>query len=388
MTSVVMGPYASQILGDLGADVIKVEPPDGDTTRKLTPAKNQGMGHVFLNLNRNKRSVVLDLKKPDGLAALMRLAKDADAIIYNVRPNAMARLGITYEKLAAANPKLISLSLVGYGQDGPYAADPAYEDLIQGLTAVPSLLAEAGAEVPHYVPLAFNDRSVGLHAVIALLAAICRRERTGKGQDIQIPMFETMVQATLTEHMGGMTFEPQNGPPGYRRTLSKERRPYRTRDGYICVIVYNDRHWRSFLDLVGKSDLFDTDPRFADIGARTNHADELYAVVAEAIGTRTTAEWLEALRAADVPVAPLHTLASVFTDPHLAETGFFQMVDHPSEGRIRQIDIFSKWSESPPSIRRHAPRLGEHSIEVLLEAGLSRETIEQMIANSVTAQPN
>ena len=384
MTSVLMGPYATQILADFGADVIKVESPTGDTTRQIPPKRNPGMGYVFLHLNRNKRSLVLDLKQPEGLAALLKLAQGADLLVYNVRPKAMARLGLSHDRLAALNPKIITISLVGFGQDGPYAARPAYEDLIQGLIGLPSMLVEAGSETPHFVPLSISDRAVGLNAAIAMVSALYRRDRSGRGQEIQIPMLETMAQFTLGEHMGGLTFEPPLGPPGYARTLNPERRPFATRDGYICVIVYTDKHWRAFLELIGEPGRMQTDPRLRDISARTVHSSASYALIGEALRKRSTAEWMEALGKADIPAAPMNTLDSLVNDPHLAAAGFFQVNEHPSEGKIREMSVPSKWSESPPTLRRPAPRLGEHSAEILREAGYTDEHIERMAASRAT----
>lgn len=387
MTSVVMGPYATQILGDYGADVIKVESPYGDTTRRILPSRSPDMGSMFLHLNRNKKSVVLDLKHPDGLAAFMKLAETADVVVYNVRPRAMARLGITYETLSAVNPKIIVLGLVGFNEAGPYAGKPVYEDLIQGATAVPSMLVAAGSQAPHYVPVSFNDRAVGLHGAVAILTALLYRERTGRGQDIQLPMFETMAQFSLGDHIGGMTFEPQMGPVGSRRTLNKERRPYATKDGFICVIVYTDNQWRSFMDVIGRRKEFDEDPRLQDLGARMHHSSELYAMVADALTGRTTAEWLSVLDAADVPAMPMHTIESAINDPHLEKTGLFSVTEHPSEGKIRQMLVPSQWSETPPAIRQAVPRLGQHSVEILQKAGFSQQQIDRMIEQKVTAVP-
>lgn len=386
MTSVVMGPYATQILGDMGADIVKIESPGGDTTRKVPPMRNPDMGSVFLHMNRNKRSVVLDLKQPDALQALMKLAETADVLIYNVRPRAMARLGITHEKLAEVNPRIITVALVGFGQDGPYAADPAYEDLIQGLTAVPSMLVAAGSETPHYVPLSFNDRAVGLNAAIAVLGALLHRTQSGVGQAIEIPMFETMVQAAYGDHMGGLSFEPPQGPPGYMRQLNRQRRPHATKDGHVCVIVYTDKHWDTFLTLIGREDL-KSDPRLRDIGSRTQHAETIYAIIDAEMRNRTTAEWIRVLKEGDIPVAPVHTLESLLHDPHLEATGFFRTVEHPSEGTIRQMAPPQKWSRTPPSVQRHAPRLGEHSVELLREAGVDEATLERMLAARATVQP-
>jgi crotonobetainyl-CoA:carnitine CoA-transferase CaiB-like acyl-CoA transferase len=385
MTSVLMGPYATQILGDYGADVIKIESFVGDTTRQIPPMRNAKMGYAFLHLNRNKRSLVLDLKKPEGVTALLKLAGIADLLVYNVRPQAMARLGLNHERLAVANPRIISVGLMGFGQDGPYAPNPAYEDLIQGLTALPSMLTAAGAERPVFAPVSISDRAVGLNAAIAMVSALYRRDRSGRGQEIRIPMFETMAQFTLGDHMAGQSFEPPLGAPGYPRTLTKERRPFATRDGYICVIVYNDKQWTSFFKLIGRTELM-ADPRLKDLRGRTENTPYAYGLVAEALKTRTTAEWLDILRSADIPAAPLHTLESLVDDPHLKAVGLFQTVEHPSEGTLRQIGIPSTWSESRPTIRRQAPRLGEHSGEVLREAGFSDEQIKAMIEGKVTLQ--
>jgi crotonobetainyl-CoA:carnitine CoA-transferase CaiB-like acyl-CoA transferase len=386
MSSVVMGPFATQVLGDLGADVIKVEPPSGDTTRHVTPMRNPNMGWVFLHANRNKRSIVLDLKAETGKAALLRILAGADALVTNVRTRALKRLGLDYETLSAINPRLIVLNLVGYGEDGPYEGRPAYEDLIQGATSLPSLLVLAGSETPHYVPMALNDRAVGMTSAVSLLAAVLYRDRTGQGQQITVPMFETMAQWVLGDHMGGRTFEPPLGPAGYKRTLTKERRPYPTKDGLICSIIYTDKHWEAFMGLIGREEVFRSDPRFANIGTRTDNAHDLYAYVSQAMAERTTAEWLQALLDADIPVTPLNTLDSLIDDEHLNAKDYLPVVEHPTEGAIRQVGIASDWSRSPPTIRRHPPRLGEHSVEILREAGLSEAEIQAMVETRATIQ--
>jgi crotonobetainyl-CoA:carnitine CoA-transferase CaiB-like acyl-CoA transferase len=386
MSAVVMGPFAAQVLGDLGADVIKVEPHAGDTTRHVTPMRSKNMGWVYLHANRNKRSLVLNLKDPEGKAAFLRLAEISDALITNVRPAALERLGLGWETLHQVNPRLIVLNLVGYGAGGPYDGRPVYEDLIQGVTALPSLLVQAGSEEPHYVPLAMNDRATGLSSAVALLAAVIYRAKSGRGQQIEVPMFETMAQWVLGDHMGGKTFEPPLGPAGYKRTLNKERRPYKTSDGMICTIIYTDKHWAAFMDLIGEVETFRRDPRFASISTRTDHSHDLYAWVAREMTQRTTAEWVAALLAADVPVAPLHDLDSLMEDEHLAAIDYLPLVEHPTEGSVREIRVPSTWSESQPEVRRHAPQLGEHSVEVLREAGLSEEQIAALVARGVTVQ--
>jgi crotonobetainyl-CoA:carnitine CoA-transferase CaiB-like acyl-CoA transferase len=384
MTSVFMGPYATQILGDFGADVIKVEAPKGDSTRAMGPMRNRGMGYVFLNLNRNKRSVVLDLKKPEGLRALYRLAGSADVLVSNVRPRALAKLGVSVAELRRQNARIVVATLVGFAQDGPYAHRPAFDDLIQGLTAVPSMLVDSGAEHPIYVPLAFNDLAVGGYACSAILAALYKCSRTGRGVDIEIPMFETMAQATLLQHMAGLTFDPPQGPPGYRRMLTAERRPFATRDGFVCIVVYTDDQWRRFLSLIGQDPRIELDPRLRDIAARTLNAAELNIMIGAELKQRTTSEWLELLDRHDIPYSPLHTLETLFQDPHLRATSFFRTVQHPSEGPITDMAIPGAWSGYRPRVRHLAPRLGEHSGEILAEAGYSPEEIDQLVASGAS----
>ncbi|MGH8675858.1 MAG: CaiB/BaiF CoA transferase family protein [Burkholderiales bacterium] len=379
LTTVVMGPYATQILADFGADVVKLEPPEGDVMRHAAPMRSPGMGHIFLNANRNKRSIVLDLKKDEGRTACLALAKNADVLVYNIRPQAMARLNLGYEDVRAVNPRILYVGAFGYSQRGPYAAKAAYDDLIQGAVGLPWLLRQSGAESPRYAPATIADRSVGLHIVNAVCAALYRREKTGHGQRVDVPMFESLLQTVLGEHMGGYTFEPQTGDPGYPRMLAKSRRPYETRDGYVCVLVYNDKQWRAFFELIGRPDLL-SDPSFATQEARSRDFEPAYALVAAEMKKRTTAEWIAALEAADIPVQRMNSLADIVADPHLAAIGYFRPVEHPSEGRIKSMAVPSEWSESKPEFRRHAPRLGEHTREVLREAGYDTATIEQLIA--------
>jgi crotonobetainyl-CoA:carnitine CoA-transferase CaiB-like acyl-CoA transferase len=378
LTTVVMGPYATQILGDLGADVVKVESPEGDVMRHNAPMRSKGMGHIFLNANRNKRSAVLDLKMEGGRAACLALAKVADVLVYNIRPQAMARLGLSYEEVRAANPRLIYVGGFGYSQRGPYAAKAAYDDLIQGAAGLPWLAKEAGGETPRYVPAIVADRSVGLHIANAVCAALYRREKSGVGQRVDVPMFESLLQSVLGEHLGGYTFLPQQGKPGYARMLAKERRPYETKDGYVCVLVYNDKQWRAFFDLIGRPELI-ADPRYATPEARSRDFEGANALVAAEMKKRSTADWVAALEKADIPVQRMNSLTDIVEDPHLAAIGYFRTVEHPSEGSIRSMAAPSEWSESPPEYRRHAPRHGEHTREVLREAGLADTEIERLV---------
>jgi crotonobetainyl-CoA:carnitine CoA-transferase CaiB-like acyl-CoA transferase len=380
LTTVVMGPYATQILADFGADVIKVEPPEGDVMRHAAPMRSPGMGHIFLNANRNKRSIALDLKKDAAREACLALAKRSDVLVYNIRPQAMARLKLSYEEVSAVNPRIVYVGAFGYSQRGPYAAKAAYDDLIQGATGMPWLSRESGAETPRYTPATIADRSVGLHVVNAVCAALYRREKSGKGQRVDVPMFESLLQTVLGEHMGGYTFEPQTGDPGYARMLAKERRPYETKDGYVCVLVYNDKQWRAFFQMIGRPELL-ADPRFATQEARSRDFESAYRLVAGEMAKRTTSECIAMLERADIPVQRMNTLKEIVEDPHLGAIGYFRPVEHPSEGRIKSMAVPSEWSESKPEYRRHAPRLGEHTREVLREAGYDENAIAALLAS-------
>jgi crotonobetainyl-CoA:carnitine CoA-transferase CaiB-like acyl-CoA transferase len=385
LTSVLMGPFATQLLADMGADVIKIEPPTGDTVRGIGPMRNLGMGSNFLHVNRNKRSLVLNLKNPEGLETFLKLVETADVVVYNIRPQAMARLGIDYERLKVINPRIIYAGLYGYSEKGPYAGKPAYDDLIQGVAAIPSLMSKASGGEPRYVPLAMADRTVGLMACNAILAAVVSRYQTGVGQSVEVPMFETLTQYVLGEHMSGASYDPPLGPTGYARLLVKERRPYRTLDGYLCVLIYTDRHWEKFLDLMGRAELFKEDPRFANIGARSIHINDLYAMVAQAMSTDTSQNWIERLDQADIPCMLMHDVDSLLKDPHLLAVGMLQHVEHPSEGRMLEIGVPFSFSGSPGlSVQKPAPQLGEHSVQVLTEAGFDCKAIEVLQMSGAT----
>ena len=385
LTTVVMGPYATQILADFGADVVKIEPPEGDIMRQNAPYRSAGMGHIFMNANRNKRSVVLDLKQPAGRDACLALAKTADVLVYNIRPQAMARLKLGYEDLERVNPRLLYVGAFGYSQRGPYAAKAAYDDLIQGAVGLPWLFQAAGGTSPRYLPAIVADRATGLHVVNAVCAGLYWREKSGKGQRIDVPMFESLLQLVLGEHLAGRTYDPPQGELGYGRMLAPGRAPYQTKDGYICVLVYNDKQWRVFFDLIGRPELL-KDPRYATPEARSRYFEGANALVAEEMKKRTTDEWIAALEKADIPVQRMNSLQDLLDDPHLAAIGYFSTREHPSEGRIKSMAVPSEWSESPPEYRRHAPRHGEHTREVLREAGLAEAEIERMIAGGVAIE--
>ena len=384
LTTVVLGPFATQLLADLGADVVKVESPEGDVLRNIAPMRHAGMGHIFLHHNRNKRSIVLDLKKPAGRDALLRIAQKSDALLHNARPQSMQRLKLSYEDVAAVNPRIVYVGAYGYGEGGRRAGQPAYDDLIQGVSGLPWMTHAAGADRPRYVPTAITDRITGLAMVNAVTTALLCRERTGTGQAVEVPMYETVAHMVLGDHLCGRTFDPPVEPLRYERMLGSHRVPYATKDGYICVLVYNDRHWRSFFRLVGREEMLEKDPRFASQTARSQNINEVYAFVAERMAERTSAEWLKLLMEADIPVAPLNSVEDVVGDPHLADAGFFRMIDHPTEGRLRMMATPSAWSKTPPGELKPAPRLGEHSVEILKEAGYSEKEIEKLVAGGVT----
>lgn len=388
LTNMLMAPYTTQILGDMGADVIKVEAPEGDPIRNIGPFRNPGMGPIFLNTNRSKRSIVLNLKTKEGMAAAKDLLRDADALIYNRRPKVMERLGLSYEVVSKINPRIVYAGLFGYGQDGPYAAKPAFDDLIQGAVAIPSFAQIAsGGGAPVYSPAAVVDRCVGLWAVGQIMGALFHQARHDEGQRLDLPMFEMMASFILGEHFSGETYDPPIGGLGYARILSKDRRPYQTADGFVCVMIYTDRHWKAWFDAMGTPEVLHNDPRFASMTSRTENIDSIYAELAETLTTRTTREWLELFDKADIPAMPLNTPESLLTDPHLQAVGFFHNVTHPSEGPLKDMAVPATWSRTQPGPTRLAPRLGEHSREILTEIGVPLDRIEAMFAAGSTAGP-
>ncbi|GKS89781.1 CoA transferase [Acidovorax sp. SUPP2539] len=386
LTSVIMGPFATQILAQLGAEVIKVETPDGDNMRHVGPMRHPGMGHIFLHANAGKRSIALDLKHPEGREAALRLAERCDVLISNVRPQALARLGLDPASVAACNPRLIHVSCCGFDQEGPDAARPAYDDLIQGATGIPWLMQRYGAPEPAYAPTTLSDRVTGLHAVYAVTAALYAREKTGQGQAIVVPMFEAMAQFILGDHMAGLTFEPPQGEAGYARLLTTHRKPYATADGMLCVLIYNDKHWRSFfaaIGEIGEAQGLAQDPRFATHGARAANIDAVYAEVARILRTRTTAQWQALLDAADVPHMPMNSPADLLTNPQLRATGFLHDSVHPTEGPMHAMAHPTRWSATPPPrTLSPAPQLGEHTRALLAEAGYTPTQIDALLTQN------
>jgi len=375
LTSVVMGPYATQILGDYGADVIKIEPPRGDVMRQSGPMKSPNMGHFYLTTNRNKRSLVLDLKKEKAKNVLLQLASKADVLVYNSRPQSMARLGLSYEEIYAVSPNIIYVGAYGFSQKGPYADRPAYDDLIQGMCAIPWLNHKYSGQAPRYAPLVLVDRMLGLQLCNAITSALFARSRTGKGQKVDVPMFEGMLSVVLGEHLAGKLFDPPQGEAGYQRSIARDRRPYETKDGYICVLIYNDKQWSSFFQVIAQPEIMLEDPRFSSQGNRLANIDYVYGFLSQVLRTRKTKEWIVLLNDADIPAAEMLSIDEILTDEHLKATGFFNYVNHPTEGTMVNMSVSTEWSETSPTKNLHAPNLGENNFEILTELGYSLEEI-------------
>ncbi len=378
MTSVVLGPWACQMLGDMGADVVKIEQPRGDSNRTLGAAANPGMGALYLTCNRNKRGIVLDLKQPAARTALLAMVKTADVLMHNNRPQVMTKLGLDYADLKKVNPRIIYCGAYGYSKKGPYGTLGALDDSIQAVSGI-AMLNKMVLGEPRYLPTIVADKTTAITAVYAILAALFHRERTGEGQEIEVPMFETMTSFVMAEHLWGMAFDPPKGPPGYVRLMSQHRKPYPTKDSYIAMLPYLDAHWEKFCRLTGHPELIE-DPRFKTLANRVRNIDATYSITGAIMATRTTAEWLQVFDNSGVPVIVVNTLEDLMTDPHLTATGFWQFQEHPTEGRLRMASFPVNFGASPAAITRPAPRLGEHTVEVLQEAGLSIADIEKLTA--------
>jgi crotonobetainyl-CoA:carnitine CoA-transferase CaiB-like acyl-CoA transferase len=386
MTAVVLGPYAMQLLGDQGADIVKVEPPEGETLRFIGPSRvNPGMGPLHLGVNRSKRSLALDLKQPEALAALKKVIAKSDALVHAMRPQAMTKLGLDYESVKKVNPGIVYVGAYGYRADGPYGDRPAYDDVIQAMSGV-AWLNGMHDGVPKYAPTIIADKTVGLTLAYAVLSALIHKLRSGEGQSVEVPMFETMAQYLLVEHLFMHCFAPEQQKPGYNRMMAPGRKPYRSKDGWVSILPYTNRHFTKFYEIAGRADMA-ADPRFNTVAGRSHNIVELYEQITRIATTKTTAEWLEKLMAAEIPCAPINSLEDILADPHLKAGELFAEMDHPSEGRIRVVNSPVRFSKSPSEISRPAPLLGQHSREILREAGVPEKDIAALIERGIVVEP-
>ena len=376
LTSVLYGPYATQMLADFGAEVIKIEAPEGDPTRQIGPQKNPNMSAGFLGINRNKRSVVLDLKEPLARDALWRLIDTADVFVHNIRPQKIEKLGFSRHQVMAKNTKIVYGALHGYLESGPYAGRPAYDDVIQGECGVAGAFALRD-KTPAYAPTVLADKSAGLIAANALTAALFQRLRENKGVYVEVGMFESMVAYTLLEHQFGLTFNPPTSSGGYARVISKYRKPYATSDGYICMLAYTDKQWQSFWQLTGATE-YATDKRFTNMSLRTQFVDALYEIAGELIKKQTSRYWLDKLSQAEIPCGRINTFEDLLENEQLDAIGFYRDFKHPSEGELTVLDTGVKLDGRSLPIRYHQPNLGEHTVEVLKEIGFSNAEIKTL----------
>ncbi len=385
VTNILLGPLAGQLLGDLGADIIKIEPPNGDGLRTIGATRNHdNMAALFLTCNRNKRSIVLDLKQESAREVLLKLAESADVLIHNYRPRAMKKLGLDYAAFKKVSPNIIYAGAHGYGRKGPYGEKGALDDAIQAASGIAALNVRGLGE-PRCVPLAMADQNSALTLVYGVLGALFHRERTGKGQELEVPMFETMVHYAMLLNLWGKTFEPAIGTTDYPAMTSKNRKPCATKDGYAVVITYVDPHWEVFARMSGHPELID-DPRFKTQNLRVQNMDATYEVTAQVMAERTTQEWVDLFKETSVPVTPVNSLDDLVEDPHLNEVGFWKLMEHPTEGTLRMAAFPVNYEDTPVGIRRLAPNLGEHSVEVLKEAGYGQDQIDALLESGATGQ--
>ena len=378
MTTVVVGPYSAQMLGDMGAEVIKVEAPDGDLTRGAGPWVNKGMGANYMQLNRNKRAICLNLKTEGGAEALRAMLRETDLFVHNMRPEPLKRLGFDYDSIRELKPDMVYCNIWGFGRGGRYAGQAAYDDVIQGASGLVALEGFGGQKA-RYVPSLIADKTTGLFAAYAMAAALYHRLATGEGQEIEVPMFESMVSFTLVEHLCGESFVPSQGPAGSLRHATPLRWPYATKDGHICAMPGSDKHWRGFLTAIGREDLWDN-PILKDRVARREHMEEVLELLSELMLERTTADWASLLTDAGVPCMPISTLADVVADRHLDDVGFWHKSQHASEGGVRLMNPPYTLEKSPATIRRNPPRFGEHTRTILAEHGYDADAIERLVS--------
>jgi crotonobetainyl-CoA:carnitine CoA-transferase CaiB-like acyl-CoA transferase len=383
-TSVIMGPYAAQWLADLGAEVIKIETPQGDSTRHTGPSVEVGMSSLFLGVNRNKKAVVIDIKNPDGQQTLLHLIGTADVFMHNMRPQKLASVGLDPDAVRRAFPRLVYAGLHGFGQDGPYGGRPAYDDIIQGMSGNVAMMAQQTGTA-RFFPALTADKTSGLVVAMAIMAALMQRHTTGQGVFVEIPMFESMVSFNLVEHLSGEHFEPPISPPGYARLMAASRLPRKTLDGAICLMPYTDEHWKRFFTAVGAPEVA-SDPRFVNLPARTKNAEVLYDLVGQFAIRQTSQYWIDLCDRLEIPAGRINALADLKTDPHLASTGYFSEIDDATMGRLRFPGIPVLFDGVRPPIAT-PPRLGADTEAVLLQAGLTPERVAELMASGAVAGP-
>jgi len=376
LTTVMLGPFCTQILGEMGAEIIKIETPEGDVNRWTGESRSPGMSTGQLIKGRNKRSIILDLKVKKVRKVFEKLIQTADVFVHNIRPKAAKRLAIDYETIAELNPSIIYASATGFGETGPFADKPAYDDLIQGASGIASLFGKVTG-TPRYVPSVMADKTTGLFLSNYISMALFHRERTGEGQKLHVPMYESFAAFVVNEHMQGQTFVPPTGPAGYTRMLTAHRKPYETKDGFICVVPYTQKHWVNFLTLTGRADLI-KDPRFSNQTERTKNIDTLYEIVSDNMKSRSTNDWIIALSDADIPAGPMNSPEDLFECPHLKAVGMFPEIEHPTEGRIKHIKVPAAFSKTPGGLYHHSERLGASTNAVLNELGFSHIEITEL----------
>lgn len=384
LSTIVLGPLATQMLGDLGAEIIKVEAPEGDFMRNNAASRSQGMGSIHLAINRNKQSIAIDLKTPEGKAVVLDLVKNCDVLVHNMRLGAIKRIGLDYDAVSQVKPDIVYCAATGFGQDGPYANQPAFDEVIQASTGLANL-AQTEDGTPTYSPTLIADKITGMAVCNALLAGLFHHAKTGEGQYIEVPMFETMVAFNFVEHLGGLSFIPENGPAGYARITAGGRRPIKVADGYIALLPYSEKHWISLFRRLGKEELIAQ----YDLEKRTSiskHVRALYDELNAVASTRTVKEWLDLCEELDIPGSAMNRLEDMPTHPHAQAVGLFNEVEHPTEGKIRYVRPTTQFSKTPQSVRHHAPRLGEQSRAILAGLGYDEQRIDTLLAAGVVVE--
>ncbi len=367
LTAMVMGPYCTQIMADMGADVIKIESPGGDNTRNISVGPEPGMSGVFINVNRGKRSIVLDLTVEADKAVLRSLIAQADVFIHSTRARAIAKLGFSYDDVVAINPQIVYTNCYGYGRRGPDRDLTAYDDTIQAECGLPAVQQMLTGEAT-YVGTIVADKVAGLTALYATMMALFHRERTGEGQEVEVSMFETMASFMLVEHANGAMFTPPLGPANYPRAVAPNRKPYRTKDSYISALVYNDKQWNAFVKAVQPE--WALAPEFSTLEQRARQIDRVYELLGQTFTERKTQEWLTLFRSLDIPAAPVRTPDELFDNPHLNAVGFFETVDTPN-GPVRFPGVPTWFSRTPGHVAGAAPTQGQHTREILDELGVA-----------------